>query len=225
MANGDLYEVSDVQTMYGQEVANVYFYEQTGVVVGQTVTSAQLLAEAFNEQIVPNVAFLQTADVVHKEIRVRNLFNAADKFTLPISEPGTAVGSWEGATQDALPSFVQMPFRLASSSGDVGDGSKHYAGISEGGQLDGVVTTPGLIVTADSLCDQLVASITPASLGLSVTDLFSPRLVKRIRSGSPGAYEYRLPENAAEATFASIAEAVFVPLLSHIISRAIGVGI
>lgn len=223
MALGDVYELVDVQRMSNQAIYNVYHYEQTAAVVGQSVTSAQLLTEAFRDMVLPNVAGIQTDDIVHVELRGRNLFNAADNFTLAISQPGTVTGAIVGATNDSLPTFNQASFTLPSENGAVRDGHKRIAGMSEGNQTDGVLNA-NTFSTFQQVADAMELVIKPTAL-TGVGDLFTPVIVKRVRSGSAGAYQYRLPENVGEKVVATIAEVLFDVLLGHQISRDIGRGI
>lgn len=217
MAAGDIYEVVDVQALYEQQVLNVYFYEQRGAFVPLSGTVAQNLAEEWNESILPTILPFQHPALTHVETRVRNLFDATDAGVSVSGIPGTA-----SSATDALPGFVATGFSLKTDNASIRPGAKRIAVQPESYVTDGVLTG-GALTQAAAIADVLAAPITG---GLIITDdIMFPVVVKRVRSGSPGTYEYRLPETSGEAVVGTIIEALFDAVVTSQISRKIGVGL
>jgi len=209
VANNDIWEVIDVQEMDGQEILNVYFYRSDNV--GDVGGDAEALASEFVDGVIQFVTPFQNAALVHTEVRVRNLFNPADTFELPISRPGET-----GLAADHLPVFTAIPFRLAHGNGAVKPGSKRIAGISEDAQVDGVITASGYLTFLAGAADAMLDALPHVSL----IDVWYPVVVKRILDGG----SYRLPENSGEAVFGVLLDVLFDVLLSSQTSRKIGVG-
>lgn len=217
MPLGDIYELTHVQSLYEQEVNNVYFYRQAMAFALGDPTTAQVLADEWNAQILPSIAAIQTDDVSYREIRVKNLFDASDQYSLLISGTGLYTGG------DTLPSFAAYSIDMQGDNAAVKRGSKRFAGVGEGSIVDGVVTLPDTITKLGTLCGKLED---PVTVGLLIEDpVFVPVTVKRVRSGSPGAYTYRLPENESEAIWSQIVVSIFDLIISSQLSRKIGVGV
>lgn len=219
MAMDDLYEVSLKGAMSGQECWNVLHYWQELEFVTTYSTKAQVLAENWYDQIFPSIQGIASEDVSYSEIRVRNLFTQSDRYNLAISEVGT--GATEGA--QTLPTFAAFGYTLLPETPVVKPGAKRFVGVPEICQADGVINVGGYITTLQALETKLEAAVT---VGAVIQDpCFVPIIVKRIRSGSPGAYEYRLPETSLEAVFSKIAVAAFNAIITSQISRKVGVGL
>jgi len=206
MAFQDVYELVDVQSHQGQEVLNVYFYQNNNILNGGA--TAEDLANEFIEEVLPEIVAIQVVDLIHTEIRVRNLYNAADSHTTAISEAG-AIGT------DNFPTFNAVGFRLVQDNGAIRNGAKRIGGIPEDAALDGVITGAPYIAALDTLGDKLADT-----LAIIAADVFMPVVVGRILDGG----SYRLPDNAGEAVLGAIVEGVFNVLLTSQTSRKIGVG-
>lgn len=218
MAVNDVYEVVDVQSLHGQEILNVYFYQQRAAFVPSAGNIATALAEGFSEQVVPFVAACQSGDLLHIETRVRNLFNPVDAGSFITGVAGT--GS-SGAAQ-TMPSFTAWGFTLKHDNPSVRPGSKRVAGVDESNQDDGI---PSLIImpALDALAEALAA---PIEGGIFLTDdIMFPVVVKRVRTGAPGAYEYVLPDNAGDLTVGKVLEALVKLFVTSQVSRKYGVGV
>lgn len=217
MAVGDVYEVIDVQDLFGQEVQNVYFYLQEAAFIPLAGSIAQALAEEFVEEFIPLIALTQAVNIMHVEVRVRNLFDPTDA--------GIAVTGVIGEQADTggiLPSFNAWGLQFNTDNASVRPGAKRIAGIAEINQNNGV-PTPGMIDALNDLGDALAAPITG---GLIIEDdIMFPVVVKRVRSGTSGNYEYRLPETSGELVFGRIIETLVKLLVTSQITRKIGVGI
>ena len=209
MANLDIWEVIDVQDFDGQEVLNVYFYRSDNL--GDVGGTAEDLANSWVDNVLPEIADMQNAALTHVSVNVRNLYNDADTFELPISVPGEVT-----VAGDHLPVFTAVPFRLVHANGAIKPGSKRLAGISEDAQADGVVNVGAYITLLNETADALLASLPH----LSVIDVWYPVIVKRILDGG----NYRLPENVGEAVFGVLTDVLWDALLTSQVSRKIGVG-
>lgn len=207
MAFGDIYELIDVQTLAGQTVLNVYFYRQNNLAV---TADAQDLIDSYVGQVLPEVAGVQTDNVLHTEIRCRNLFNPVDNAVEAISVAGADTSN-EGMTN-----FDAVGYALSQNNGSVKNGAKRYAGLPEGAQNDGVIDEPVYI----ALLTTLAAALT-GTLDVGIVGTWLPIIVKRIAEGGG---DYRLPANAGEAVFGEIISAVFNPVVTSQVSRKLGVG-
>lgn len=217
MAVGDVYEVIDVQTLQDQEILNVYFYRQEGAFVPLSGTIAQALADEFVETVLPDLANPQTVELLHTEVRVRNLFDPIDQ--------GTAVAGVNGGRADSpdfLPSFNAWGFTLNHDNASVRPGGKRIAGVAEATQDDGIPNGTGV----SSLNVAAAAMAAPITGGLIITDdIMFPVVVQRVREGAPGSYTYRLPENSGELVFGQVIEALVKLFVTSQISRKVGVGV
>jgi hypothetical protein len=217
----DLYELSLIGTLFNQEVSNVFHYRQALEFATTNPTHAQALAEGFRDQKMTALRALSSGDLVYTDINVRNLYDGADQYNLPVSLPGT--GSSAGVA-DTLGSFTALSFTLQPETNVTKQGAKRFAGVFEAQQTDGVVTDTNILTTHAPAASAAITS--PVTVGLVIPDdVFIPVLVKRIRSGSPGGYSYRLPTNAAEGQWSRIVVALFNAIVTSQVSRKIGVGI
>lgn len=207
MALFDIYEITDKSVFFGQEVDNIYFYQQTSAV---DAPDAADVAAAYIGQVLPDVCDIQNVEVLHTEIIVRNLFNVSDNAVVSISEPGTGSGA-----ADLFPVFNAVGFKLNQDNGAVKNGAKRYAGCPEANATDGVIDSAGFITTLDALGDTL-----DDVLLHGIIPTFVPVVVKRLLSGS----DYVLPDNLGDAVFGTIVEAVWNTLITSQNSRKIGVG-
>lgn len=206
MAFQDVYELVDVQTHQGQEILNVYFYQNNNVLNGGA--TAEDLATVFISEVIPEILDVQVTELIHTEIRVRNLYTPADAHTEAISEAGAIA-------TDNFPTFNAVGFRLVQDNGAIRNGAKRIGGIPEDAAADGVITGAPYIAALDELGDKMADT-----LPILLADVFMPVVVGRILDGG----SYRLPENAGEAVLGAILEGVFNILVTSQTSRKIGVG-
>jgi hypothetical protein len=96
MAYQDVYELVDKSVLAGQEVLNVYFFFNNNTL--GAAADATDVVDAYVGQLLPKVAGIQTDNVLHTEIRCRNLFDESDKVVVAISQAGTYSN-----VQDTLP--------------------------------------------------------------------------------------------------------------------------
>lgn len=205
---GDIFEVVDTQEMLGQQCLNVYFYRAQGVSVTDNDSAA--MAAAFIEHVLPDIVQVQTPDVVHTSIRVRNLFDDTDAHEELISEPGVSGTNSEGT-------FNAFGFRLVGDNAAVRPGAKRIAGVNNDATTDGVVTDTGSLSALNDLATTLATEI---AWGLLEAELGAPVIVGRILAGG----EYRLPANQGEAIYSLVTDALFNPRVTSQVSRKVGVG-
>lgn len=218
MAVGDVYEVVCDQIYGTSTVLNVFYYEQIAIVVpGGGFTVAALLAEQWDEQVGSVVRTNQNVDVVHREVRCRNLFDPSDAGTYAVDEPG-------GASETAgMGPFIAMGYKLFGDNPAVKNGAKRFVGVTESWQNDGLISDAGIIAQGEVVADALAANVTAGDV--IPTDTWAPVIVKRVRSGSAGEYEYRLPESVGETVLSRIASALLSVVLTSQVSRKYGRGI
>lgn len=123
---GDLLEFSVRQTLYGQDVYNMFYYRVTSV-TGFTNDGYEALENEFRDQVLATQATLQSADLQYREITLKNLSNGIDFYTETI-----AVDDMTGTLElAALPSYVCYTFRLLRESLATRNGYKRVAGVPE----------------------------------------------------------------------------------------------
>lgn len=216
MAVGDAYELTDVGTMYGQQCTNVFTFVQNTPWSGPGLPS-EALALWYEGNLINNILQMQTPDYLHTGIKVRNLFDAADTYEAGISVPGNILGETNGA-----PAYSAAGLTLLTDNGAVSDGAKRIGGLPNASTTDGVITNSTVIARLNALAD-VIAS--PVMIGTPVpVSVFDPVVIKRVRSGSPGAYTYRLPETIEELVFGIIIDVIWDVIMTTQNSRKIGVG-
>lgn len=156
-------------TTAGDLIQNVFFYENVGV-----AQNAELLATAFEDQVLDNIATIQSAAIKINSIQVINLDDPLDYFVLAPTTPA------EGAvTGDCLPQFVCWSFRLNRVSRSVRNGQKRIAGVPETLQVNGVAVA-GASTDLTALADAMGTNLTDVS-GANYT----PRIGRRPLPGHP----------------------------------------
>lgn len=213
----DLYELTDHQVLAGQEVDNVYFYRTGAAFLTTFPTNAQVLAENWASQILPDIAAVQVDNVAHRSVQVRNLYDPADSYTHDVSVIGANTSS------DYLTTFDAIGFKLAPDTAAVKAGAKRIAGVMETAQTDGVITVGSYLTQLATTSDAMTRAVQVGTLILS--DVFFPAIVKRERTGVSGAYEYALPTVRGEGVWANVLSALFDVLITSQVSRKIGRGI
>lgn len=220
MALNELFEVTLDGSMQGQDVSNVYFYRQLDTFpAGLEDLRAQSVASAFVQQHYPKVRGISSFDVSFRAIRCRSLFTPSQNHLILLTDVGLIGNS---GTQ-SLPCFNAVSFTMKGSNPAVRPGKKRYAGIAEDFNADGILQVVAPLSTAlNALRDALSANLLD-----TLTQLIpwaAPVVIKRVRTGVPGAYEYRLPANAAEAVYSTVTSADYSLGITSQISRRPGKG-
>lgn len=182
-AGGDIVELVHEQQQEGQVINNVYYFEAV-----QEVPNIATLANWFATNVVPDVKLLQQPELTHTNLRLRNLFNLAEAYELPLTGGGTATEADDFAT------FAAASLRLDHSNASVRPGFKRFGGIGETSYTDGVAVAA--IIT---ILQQIGANLVnpPADVNADWAHV----IVGRIKYVDPddGLEKYRLPENQGEA--------------------------
>jgi hypothetical protein len=122
-----------------------------------------------------------------------------------------------------LPTFNAISIALNGDNPAVKSGRKRFAGIPEDFQDDGVIVSAGAIAGLANLENNLESAVT---VGTVIQDpVFQPVVIQRVRTGTPGNYQYRLPSASGEAIFSKVVVAAFNAIITSQISRKIGKGI
>jgi hypothetical protein len=215
LAVNDVYSLTLRQTLLGQRINNVFFYEQIAAYTPTSGTIAQALAEAFEDQILSFVNSMQTTDVSNVQIDAENLFSDTDLASIPITGGG-------GAGTNTVSAFMAFPFKFAVAGKSTKAGSKRIGGVASNLQSDGVVTDATTITSGIALANHMqdnLNGVTPAT-----ADIWRPVVVKRIKQVIAGKIKYRLPNEISEKTVQAIFEVLFTLILSTQNSRKIGRG-
>ncbi len=218
MAVGDVYQVIDVQSLLGQTVLNIYFYEQRDIIVplmGDKI--AEVLAWEFNDQKVPFLVPVQSDQLTHVEIRALNLYDPEDFGIVPSDEPGTGTGV------SVMSTFNTLSTKFTSNSRAIKSGGKRIAGVTEAMAEDGVISEEGTITAIGELDAELLE---PINGGLIIEDpIWYPVLIKRLPVEEGGKIVgYRLPTTPEETTKTDIVNVLTSLLVSTMNTRKIGAG-
>lgn len=194
MAVSDIYQITLNGTFLGQDINNVFFYEQVDP-ADPEAGIAEGLALEWRDTVFLGSGFLVGGNIstgmVYNRIRVINLFNDADFYELnfPSGTAGTNAG-------EVLPPYAAYSFRSRWLGTGVRRAMKRFAGMPEGAQIDGFIV-PAILEAAETLELALEAILTVNDASLV------PVQVKRIRipviGTEPQQYVYRLPETVGEA--------------------------
>lgn len=202
----DVYQLTHTMLWNNAEpMVNVYFYQRnTGL------GTAQQLANAWSEDVLPAIRAWQSQIVWHDRCEVINLGDLTDFG-------GTNYTNTRGlnTSADPLPAFNAVQYTLRAGSRAVRPGSKRYPGITEGDVTAGVITSSGVITQLNALGAALIANI-QAGTG----ETFAPVIVKRVKyAPEPGKVAYRLPETTGELVAPGITGYSLNFNISHQVSR------
>lgn len=213
MALGDIYEVKHVVRDFDQKhLENVYFYRHDADPAGGPYsTQAERLANDWNTDVLTPMLPQIPGGITTTQIIVRNLFDPADQYTLALNRGGT----YSMAATEHMPSFTSGIVTMSTSNGLVRKGRKMLFGLAENMQKDGLFTPAGLV----SIAIRAALTLVSVSNLLGGAKAFNPVVVKRIRSGTPGNYTYRLPASQIEAVFGYVQSAVASAILTTQVTR------
>lgn len=200
-----LYQLEDVQLFpTGEQMLNVYFFTSF-----DAAATAEDLTLAFNNDVLNLIKICQAAAVSHTTITARNLGDPADYYERALTG---AVGGYAG---ESLSAFTAYPFTLRAATRAVRPGSKRIGGVPEAANLstNGVITDATLLTALNNVRTAMATVVNAAGPD------YQPVIVKRVRSGAPGSYTYRLPTTDAEAEYYDVATALLNTTLSHQVSR------
>jgi hypothetical protein len=123
LVNGDILRITDKQTLAGQDVLNVYFYEASVITPG--VTLPEIIVE-FSDNLVDQVRGVQSPDLNHARIVAENVTNGIDIDSATVNLAGQ-----DGEAGPVLPNYVAGSYRLFVDDKTTRRGSKRISGIGE----------------------------------------------------------------------------------------------
>lgn len=192
MALGDLYQLTFKQRAFNIQLVNVFTYIQTNENTDPDMSSAEALNFAFQEDVVPFIAGVQTSDVDYIGIEVINCFDEAELFstTTVVPDDGSVTPT------DVLPLFMAWEFRTTRVRRDIRRGYKRFSGLDESMIFGGGPVAP-YITGLLNLGVAMTANIQYVTEPLTPT--FRPVIVGRVKyTTEEGNEAYRLPESAVE---------------------------
>lgn len=184
--NGDFYELCVKQTLFGEEVCNVFHYQllRDGPGIGNLITE-------WNTNIKPVVQAVQSNDLTYVEYEGFNINSPQTEFS-KAATAGTGT-----VTGDAMPRFVAFGFNLIRATKEVRNGSKRIAGVVESMVVDGVLD-PLYQTSVDAVANAFASVIQVGGI-----DTFLPVILRRTGTLSTG---YTVTASAAvnDANFVRI---------------------
>lgn len=147
IAVGDFIEITDVQTLLGQNVLNVYQYRVTAL-TGEDDTALDDIGSAWWSQNSPLILPLQIDHLEHTEVRVRNL-------TQPLY-----FGSWltgvagTGASGSTAGSYSSYGLVYNRATTAVKSGGKRIAGVPEQAVTDNNIVG-SFLTNLQTLADEI----------------------------------------------------------------------
>lgn len=122
LAVNDLIQITDVQTLYGQSVLNVYHYRMVAL---EPLVDYNDLDVAFDSIVLSVVETCQSGAVTHTRLIIQNLTNGLDIYEGIHSETGDRAAN-------AASSILAYGFRLNRTTALTRHGHKRIAGVDEG---------------------------------------------------------------------------------------------
>jgi hypothetical protein len=215
MALNDVYSVTLRQTLLGQRITNVFFYEQFAAYTPTSGTHAANLALNWQSALLSAINNVQSTDVVNVAIDVENLFVGTDVSSLPIT--------WGGGFGTNVDSAFQAAgFKLAVAGKTTRAGAKRIGGVPDNISTDGVITD-ATYLTSLAGTETAMQAIISATLP-TTSNVWRPCVVGRIREVIAGKVKYRLPNALVEKVIQVVADVVLTLILTTQNSRKIGRG-
>lgn len=165
---GDLLQITDFQTYYGQQMLNVYYYRLTSI-TGMNDAGYDDMLTWFIADVQQKVIQVQNGRVVHVALEVRNLTNGIDFRAVAQAVLGAA----SGTAELDVPSYVSLGFKLIRESLTTRNGYKRFGGLLES-QIAGNTYT----FTADSVRTNIQTALAADYVAGAVT-MAEPVIVKR----------------------------------------------
>lgn len=162
--------VSTASDPGGTKYRNVYYYSRVG-----GVGDAQVLAQAFDNDVVPDIAAILHTSMTIDTTEVINLEDTEDFWTTTPSEAGDYAGT-------AAPNFIAVGFRIFRSDRAFRNGAKRYGKIP----LD-VISSNAWITGYNTLLATLASSLL-GQISFS-TSTYELRIPKSVINEQTGKYE------------------------------------
>lgn len=198
-----MWQIELLAELYDQSIENIFHYR------GNALTSPDAIdiAEAFYDQILPDIQAITATDVFFTEIRVHDLMASDSPAIWTVGENGAS------SADQSLPPFNAFGFTLNVGSTVTRPGHKRFAGVVESDQNDGVVTAAGTIAAGAALATTLAFNLFDTATGL--IPWAAGVIVKRILDDD----SYRLPTSVGELVTNAIVDAAMSLIVSSQNSR------
>ena len=183
MTIGDRYEIIDLQLLQSVGCLNVYYYKHITGVGGDAVD----LVSAFNFYVYPSILDIQTNNLTHVSLAVRNVDDPTDWVLLPRVPPDPGL-----YMSDTDYRFVAASYMLHRQTLDVRNGWKRYAGVPDSGVEDGVPIT-AYLTNLNALAAVLDDDITGVAGGV-----YEPRIMRKVDDPILGLTYTDFPMGVAE---------------------------
>lgn len=128
---GDILRVTAKQTLFGENMFNVFFYEVFAGSNGLLVLGA--IADEWAAEWKLNIAAALSVEVELVEVKIENMTNGVDFIEFPTSQNGNIAG-------ECSPSFVAYGVQQKRSTKVTRNGSKRFSGVPESQHTDNEVT-------------------------------------------------------------------------------------
>lgn len=194
MVLNDLWEAAVEADVNGEEVINVFHFQQieTG-----NFSASDLALRIINQWITANWETLVGLGFSFIQIAVRNLFDDSVQATTPVGIVGDGL-------DDLVPPHDAINITMFTPNPTI-TGSKRFTGLTEVGQAEGIWNAQSITGWQDFATNILAQPL----LGVGGIPRYQYVIVKRIPYVTPsGSTAYRLPENQAEAVYASVLSGV-----------------
>lgn len=143
-----LYKVVLEQEYLNQIVLNTFYFQNAL----DTDDLQEECSHAFDLDLLPTIATIQSTSVVYQNIRVENVTGSLADFNLT---PTTAAGGVAGLV---AASFIACTIRLNRTTKETRNGSKRFAGMVEE-NMNGQTFLGAYVVTLDALAVVLAGTI------------------------------------------------------------------
>lgn len=193
---GDVFQVTTKYKYDGQDMANTYFYQYALFIEPLGTTFSQVLAERFDELVMPVVGTIFPTQAAFTSVDVKNLMFPDDAYELPIARTGLA--SWA----DRLPRHDTVGFTLTGENKSTRRGGKRLGILNESVVTNGTISLGSTIANLATISVRLALPVT--TYFLFSQDTFRPCIVKRIKEGEAPNITYRLPITRTEQVLNTI---------------------
>lgn len=138
LETGDILKITANQTLLGQLVQNVFFYQCTAIPTSiEPYGPYEYIATRFNAVWGIGIRSMQSSALLHTVYRVDNVTNGIDFGEYTVNTAG-------GISGEVAPSFTAINFLLRRTTGITRNGSKRLGGVPES------LTTGNTIVMSDT---------------------------------------------------------------------------
>jgi len=191
---GEVVRITDRQTLFGQEVLNVYWYQLATDFIGATALE---IAENWWGELGTHIRAVQHTACNHISVTVESIDGSMDfaTYTIPGGGENGAIG-----TGDCMPPFTTFSITLVPENRSVRPGGKRIAGVPEGVVATGGVVDSGVMADLITLADWMATQLN----FLLETDAYIPVIVGFPHPASPTGRPARLDRVEVRIASASV---------------------